>query len=154
MLLHHHNEPGAREEVVSVTTPANFVPLTILHTNDFHGNLELAGSNPGMARAAAVIKQARNAVPNSILLDAGDEMQGSLLSNLKKGEPTIDLFNFVGYDAATFGNHEFDWGQQVLISRTQQADYPFIRANIVVSDTGTALQSAGRYLRSLSRGSR
>ena len=63
-------------------------------------------------------------------------MQGSLLSNLYKGEPTIDLFNFVGYQAATFGNHEFDWGQQVLISRTQQANYPYVVSNLVVSDTG------------------
>jgi 2',3'-cyclic-nucleotide 2'-phosphodiesterase (5'-nucleotidase family) len=118
--------------------PNAVVNVTILHTNDFHGNLEPAGSNPGIARVAAVINQVRAevGVTNTLLLDAGDEMQGSLLSNLKKGEPTIDLFNFVGYQAATFGNHEFDWGQQVLISRTQQANYPFVTANIVVSDTG------------------
>lgn len=134
LLFHHHNQQGLRDEVIGVTVPPNFVPLTILHTNDFHGNLEPAGSNPGMARMAAVIKTARKEVSNSILLDAGDEMQGSLLSNLKKGEPTIDLFNFVGYNAATFGNHEFDWGQQVLISRTQQAAFPYTVANLVVKD--------------------
>jgi len=119
--------------------PSAVVTLTVLHTNDFHGNLELAGSNPGIARVATVINQVRSAVgaANTLLVDAGDEMQGSLLSNLKKGEPTIDLFNFVGYQAATFGNHEFDWGQQVLISRTEQADYPFIAANLVVSDSSS-----------------
>jgi len=55
-----------------------------------------------------VISQTRATLgaANVVLLDAGDEMQGSLLSNLKKGEPTIDLFNFLGYQAATFGNHD------------------------------------------------
>jgi 5'-nucleotidase/UDP-sugar diphosphatase len=100
----------------------------------------LGSSNPGIARVGYIISDViRPAVgaENVVLLDAGDEMQGSLLSNLKKGEPTIDLFNFLGYQAATFGNHEFDWGQPTLISRTQQAQYPFVTANIVVSDSGS-----------------
>jgi 2',3'-cyclic-nucleotide 2'-phosphodiesterase (5'-nucleotidase family) len=116
------------------------VSITILHTNDFHGNLDPAGSTPGIARMAYVISDVVRAsvgVSNVVLLDAGDEMQGNLLSNLKKGEPTIDLFNMLGYQAATFGNHEFDWGRQTLISRTQQANYPFVTANIVVSDSSS-----------------
>lgn len=125
--------------------PNAVVTITVLHTNDFHGQLEptgspLGSSNPGIARVGYIISDViRPAVgaANVVLLDAGDEMQGSLLSNLKKGEPTIDLFNFLGYQAATFGNHEFDWGQPTLISRTQQAQYPFVSANIVVSDSGS-----------------
>jgi uncharacterized repeat protein (TIGR01451 family) len=119
--------------------PSAVVTITLLHTNDFHGQLEASGSIPGITRTAYVINQVRSAVgaANTLLVDAGDEMQGSLLSNLKKGEPTIDLFNFVGYQAATFGNHEFDWGQQTLISRTTQASYPFIAANLVVSDSSS-----------------
>lgn len=138
LLFHHHNAAGLREEVIDVTTPANLVAITLMHTNDFHGNLEPAGSNPGIARLAYKINQVRNEVnrANTLLLDAGDIMQSSLLSNLKKGEPTIDLYNFVGYDVATYGNHEFDWGQQVLISRTLQADFPFVVSNLVVNDTG------------------
>jgi 2',3'-cyclic-nucleotide 2'-phosphodiesterase (5'-nucleotidase family) len=111
-------------------TPITF---TILHTNDFHGQLEASGSNPGMARAAAVVNSVRSTVgADSILLvDAGDEMQGSLLSNLQKGLPTIATFNAMGYNVATFGNHEFDWGQPNLNDRTNQATYPFVSANIV-----------------------
>jgi 2',3'-cyclic-nucleotide 2'-phosphodiesterase (5'-nucleotidase family) len=114
------------------------VNFTILHTNDFHGNLQPAGSNPGMARVATKINEIRGLVgaENTLLLDAGDIMQGTLLSNLFKGESTIDVYNFVGYDVATFGNHEFDWSQTTLISRTTQADFPFVSANIVISDTG------------------
>jgi 2',3'-cyclic-nucleotide 2'-phosphodiesterase (5'-nucleotidase family) len=115
------------------------VTITVLHTNDFHGNLQLSGSNPGMARTAAVITGVTNTVgaANTLLLDAGDIMQSTLLSNLKKGQPTIDVYNFMGYDAATFGNHEFDWSLSTLISRTQQANFPFVTANIVVSNTGS-----------------
>lgn len=124
--------------------PADPVTFTILHTNDFHGQLEPSSadptkaSNPGMARLAAVINSVRTAkgTNNVLLVDAGDEMQGSLLSNIQKGLPTIDVFNAMGYNAATFGNHEFDWGQSVLADRTTQANYPYLTANIVKNDTG------------------
>ncbi len=138
---------NSQASTASVLAPHSVVTITVLHTNDFHGQLEAASctadpcdkGSPGIARVASVISNVRSAVgaSNFVLVDAGDEMQGSLLSNLKKGEPTIDLFNFVDYQAATFGNHEFDWGQQVLISRTAQANYPFVSANIVVSNTGS-----------------
>lgn len=103
-----------------------FVNFTILHTNDFHGNLQLAGSNPGAARVAQKIADVRAAVgtDNVLLFDGGDMMQGSLISNLQKGLPTIDYYRTIGYDAATFGNHEFDWGQTVLSERIAQAEAP------------------------------
>jgi 2',3'-cyclic-nucleotide 2'-phosphodiesterase (5'-nucleotidase family) len=137
--------PVAPVPAAEPLAPGAVVSITILHTNDFHGQLEptgspLGSSNPGIARVGYIISDViRPAVgaANVVLLDAGDEMQGSLLSNLKKGEPTIDLFNLVGYQAATFGNHEFDWGQQTLISRTQQAQFPYVSANIVVSDSSS-----------------
>src|SRR5450759_2570949 len=114
------------------------IPFTILDTNDVHGQLAASGSNPGMARVAAVVNGVRSSVgaSNVLLVDAGDEMQGSLLSNLQKGAPTIATFNAMGYNVATFGNHEFDWGQTVLGDRTTQATYPFVTANIVKNDTG------------------
>ncbi len=113
--------------------------FTILDTNDFHGQLQASGSNPGLARVAAVVNGVRDEVgkDNVLLVDAGDEMQGSLLSNLQKGEPTIAAFNAMGEQVATFGNHEFDWGQTVLAARTSQASYPFVTANIVKNDTGS-----------------
>jgi 2',3'-cyclic-nucleotide 2'-phosphodiesterase (5'-nucleotidase family) len=119
---------------------ANAAPIdfTILHTNDFHGQLEPAGSNPGMARVSQVVNDIKTAVgsDNVLLVDAGDEMQGSLLSNLYHGESVIATFNAMNYDLATFGNHEFDWGQTVLISRTTEATYDFVSANIVLNNTG------------------
>jgi 2',3'-cyclic-nucleotide 2'-phosphodiesterase (5'-nucleotidase family) len=110
----------------AVAAPSSPVSFTILHTNDFHGNLEPSGSNPGAARTAQKIADVRSAVgdENLLVLDAGDIMQGSLLSNIQKGLPTIDYYRTIGYDAATFGNHEFDWGQAVLGDRIAQAEAP------------------------------
>ncbi len=123
-----------------LTAPVSF---TILHTNDFHGQLEPNGSNPGMARVAYFVNTVRSTSTSPVLLvDAGDEMQGSLLSNLGdgtatgKGKPTIATYNAMHYDVATFGNHEFDWGQQNLANRTGEATYPYVTANIVSNDTG------------------
>ena len=64
------------------------VTFTILHTNDFHGQLETSGSNPGSARIATYVNNVRTAVGagNVLLVDSGDEMQGSLLSNTTQGE--------------------------------------------------------------------
>ena len=120
----------------SSLAPSDVVTVTVLHTNDFHGNLQPAGSNPGSARVADVINDVRTAVgaENVALFDAGDIMQSTLLSNLFYGESTIDVYNLMGYDVATFGNHEFDWGQQVLISRTEQAEFPFVAANLTLKD--------------------
>jgi 2',3'-cyclic-nucleotide 2'-phosphodiesterase / 3'-nucleotidase / 5'-nucleotidase len=129
---------GAAQEQNTAGTDAT-VSFTILHTNDFHGNLQLSGSNPGMARVAYKINEIAGEVgiSNLLLLDAGDIMQGTLLSNLFYGASTIDVYNSLHYDAATFGNHEFDWSQTTLISRTEQAEFPFISSNIVISDTGS-----------------
>lgn len=128
----------------AMAAPASPVTFTILHTNDFHGQLEASGSNPGIARVATVVNGIRTTVgaANTLLVDSGDEMQGSLLSNLGdgtangKGLPTIAAFNALGYDVATFGNHEFDWGQVNLANRTTQAAYPYVTANIVKKGAG------------------
>ncbi len=125
--------------------PSNPINFTILHTNDFHGQLELSGSNPGAARVANTIDTVRTAVgaANVLLFDVGDEMQGSLLSNLQKGLPTIDYYRTIGYNAATFGNHEFDWGQAILNDRITQAEaaavidelpMQYVSANITLKD--------------------
>ncbi len=128
----------------ALSAPSVPVTFTILHTNDFHGQLEPSGSNPGMARVAQVVNTIRSAkgASNVLLVDAGDEMQGSLLSNLGdgtatgKGIATVATYNAMGYNVATFGNHEFDWGQVNLQNRINDAAYPYITANIVKNDTG------------------
>jgi 2',3'-cyclic-nucleotide 2'-phosphodiesterase (5'-nucleotidase family) len=142
--------PATITSLPAQAAPPVPVTFTILHNNDFHGQLEPSNtdpnkaSNPGMARTANVVNIVRAAkgAENVLLVDAGDEMQGSLLSNVGdgtptgKGKPTIDVYNSMGYNVATFGNHEFDWGQENLSNRTAEAIYPYVSANIVVNDTG------------------
>jgi 2',3'-cyclic-nucleotide 2'-phosphodiesterase / 3'-nucleotidase / 5'-nucleotidase len=142
---------GTAVPVVSSEMPvtaAGPVTFTVLHTNDFHGNLEPSGSNPGAARVAATVNTVRAGVgeENVLLFDAGDMMQGSLLSNLQQGAPVIADYRTLGYDAATFGNHEFDWGQTVLGNRVAQAEAPatatetpmqMVAANITVKSGDT-----------------
>lgn len=121
--------PGSRSEA---DVPVQ-VKVTILHTNDFHGQLEVYSSNPGAARVAYRIQDIRSTLgaANVLLLDSGDAMQGSLLSNIQKGYPVISVYNAMGYEGMTLGNHDFDWGQTVLSDRLSQAAFPFISANIV-----------------------
>jgi len=119
--------------------------LRVLALNDFHGALEARSWPWSHGRAvggAAALKPwldslARACGCTTIRLDAGDEMQGTLLSNFGFGLPAITAMNAFGIDAAAIGNHEFDWSVDTLRARMAGARYRFLAANI--SDTtGTA----------------
>lgn len=113
--------------------------LRLIGTNDVHGALEprpdangvLRG---GLAYVASAIKHAKAecAPPQctSLLLDGGDEFQGTPASNFAFGRPIVDIFNTLGYAASALGNHEFDWGQDTLRARIRQARYAFLAANV------------------------
>jgi 2',3'-cyclic-nucleotide 2'-phosphodiesterase/3'-nucleotidase/5'-nucleotidase len=119
--------------------------LRVLAINDFHGALEpqvwpWSGGRP--VGGAAALKPwldslARVCFCTSIRLDAGDEMQGTPVSNFKFGRPAIAAFNALGIDAAAIGNHEFDWGVDTLRARMAEARYRWVAANITDS-AGTA----------------
>jgi 2',3'-cyclic-nucleotide 2'-phosphodiesterase (5'-nucleotidase family) len=117
----------------------NIVQATLLHTNDFHGRLETDyKGRGGAAYLSSVINDIRAAVgeENVLLLDAGDEFFAApAISQLLLGESTVDIFNMLGYDLAVFGNHEFDKGQEILIDRVMQSDYPWLGANVVLEGT-------------------
>ena len=115
------------------------VTITILQTNDLHGHLEPdiygRGGSAYMATAINDIRAAEGE-ENVVLMDAGDVYLGAApISQLLLGESTIDIYNMLAYDVAAYGNHEFDKGQTVLISRTLQSNFPWIGANIVISGT-------------------
>lgn len=102
--------------------------LTIMHTNDTHANL---GS---VAKRAGLIKTIRAEKTNSLLLDAGDVFSGTLYFNEFKGQADLALMNYMGYDAMTFGNHEFDLGKsgdghKALADFVRGAEFPFVSAN-------------------------
>jgi 2',3'-cyclic-nucleotide 2'-phosphodiesterase / 3'-nucleotidase / 5'-nucleotidase len=68
----------------------------------------------------------------TILLHGGDVMQGTPVSNLTRGRATIDFYNHIGWHAGALGNHEFDWGLDVLRDRIAQSDFPWLAANIML----------------------
>jgi len=120
---------------------ARYPLFTFLSTNDFHGQLETGmavSSKPvgGAAFNETYINgyEALNPL-GTTLVDAGDMMQGKPISNLLFGESVIDVFNAMDYDVATVGNHEFDWGQEKLLARIDQAEFPFVVGNIFYEGT-------------------
>ena len=113
--------------------------VRIIATNDFHGSLEPRRDSRGILRGgaaalAAEINRARGEchAPGcvSILLDGGDEFQGTPVSNFGYGRPVVTLFNRLGRTASALGNHEFDWGQDTLRARMREAAYPILGANV------------------------
>lgn len=116
--------------------------LRIIGTNDLHGALEPRPDANGVLRggaafAAAVIEKARNECApacETILLDAGDLFQGTVISNLSYGRPVVEYYNRMGYVAAALGNHEFDWGVDTLRARIRDAKYAVLSANLKFAD--------------------
>ena len=114
--------------------------LTILHTNDTHSQIlpEDEKNIGGYARRIGVINQEREADPNLLLLDAGDFSQGTPYFNFFHGRIEVAAMNWMKYDAATLGNHEFDNGLDTLAAILREAQFPIICANY--DCTGTPLE--------------
>jgi 2',3'-cyclic-nucleotide 2'-phosphodiesterase (5'-nucleotidase family) len=114
---------------------ANQVDLKILYVNDFHGFAEPykpTGSDAplgGIAYLAGAVDRARGKQP-SLLLAAGDMIQGNPWANLFRGKSCIDVMNAMRFDAMVVGNHEFDFGPKVLKERMAQARFPVLGANV------------------------
>ncbi len=124
--------------IVPAASAQGPVNITILHTNDFHGNLQVDyKGRGGSANLAGYVNEVKAEVGegNVVLLDAGDTMQGQPISNLLDGASVIDIYNTMGYRAAAIGNHDFDWGQDVLAARVAQSNFPWLAANIVLAGT-------------------
>lgn len=108
--------------------------LTILHTNDLHARLlPLENGNGGFAYLAAVIRRERANCIDCILLNAGDLVQGTPVSTIFHGMPVYQIGNLFGFDAATLGNHEFDYGWQQARNFIDTAKYPIVSSNVIAA---------------------
>jgi 5'-nucleotidase len=118
--------------------------ITILHTNDTHSQIDpLPANDPnagkgGIARRATLVKSVRKENPNTLLVDAGDVLQGTPYFNFYKGEVEYKAMSAVGYDVGTLGNHEFDNGVEALAAALKFANFDIVSANYDVK--GTALE--------------
>ena len=108
--------------------------LSILHTNDIHSRVD--ANNLGYAAIKAVHDSLVSAGENVLLLDAGDFIQGLALGNFSKGSSIVRLMNAVGYDAATLGNHEFDYDASRVLELKDSTNFSLLtNARLAESDT-------------------
>lgn len=112
--------------------------LTILHTSDAHSCIYPLSKNladtmladrGGFLRRINMLKEERKEDPNVLLLDCGDFSQGSPYYTLFKGDVEVSLMNQMGYDAATIGNHEFDYGLENMIRLFKMCKFPIVCSN-------------------------
>lgn len=116
--------------------------LVILHTNDIHGRGVSSDDALGYARIASLKKNLQAQGAEVLLFDAGDFSQGTPLVNLGYGANAIAFMNAVGYDAATLGNHEFDWGADNMLQNVEKAEFTVLCANLTRTSDGTLVLDA------------
>jgi len=128
---------------VAGATCAEGQRLTLLHFNDFHGQLEpytdpeTQASVGGIARLATAVEKVRAEDPGRalLILFAGDLLQGTVTSSLFFGIPDVILFDRLGVDAAVMGNHDLDYGQNTFRHLAAIANFPFLTANVQTQPT-------------------
>ena len=137
--------PGSSPQTSASSSALAADRFQLLHTDDIHGHLDFdtvaSGTSSfqsgGLAMVASQVKALRARAPQrTVLVDGGDAWQGTFISNSNKGEAVTKAMSLMGYDAMTVGNHDFDWGQQVLASRASEASFPFLATNVTESATG------------------
>ena len=103
--------------------------ITLLYTNDVHTYIDREIT---YSRVAAL----KDSYENVLLLDAGDHIQGTAYGSMDKGETIVKLMNATGYDVATLGNHEFDYGMSGCMQAIDWANYPYVSCNFVHQENG------------------
>lgn len=124
-------------------TDGETVTITVLGTSDMHGaitgwNYEGAVDykNSGLSRVKTILDEVKAENPNTVLIDNGDTIQGSILTddlfnlNTDEKNPMVDVMGYIGYDAMVLGNHEFNFGVPVIKKFTEEAKFPVLSANI------------------------
>jgi 5'-nucleotidase / UDP-sugar diphosphatase len=145
------------EQIVSVQVMENnsahqTTDLNLYYINDTHGSILEDGNEMGLAKLGNVVLDEYNTNPyETIFLGGGDLLQGNVLSNYFYGSSMIDMFNYMNLDVFTLGNHEFDWGVDVIteyfnpVTMGMQAQYPLLGANVFYKDTEVRPEHVDAY---------
>ncbi len=105
--------------------------VTILYTNDIHTYID--GD-----LTYSLVAGYRDTLENVLLVDAGDHLQGTAYGGMDNGETIIEIMNAAGYDLATLGNHEFDYGMEGALNAIEWADFPYVSCNFYHVEDGEA----------------
>jgi 5'-nucleotidase len=142
----------------SVVPEADLVVISVLGTNDVHGELVPESNRGGLTTFSGYVAAVRNARTDDgavLLVDAGDMWQGTLESNLSEGAAVVEVYNALGYAAAAIGNHEFDFGpagpkaipeqegddsRGALRQRLSESEFPVLAANLIDTTTNRRVE--------------
>ncbi len=110
--------------------PARQITLTIFHTNDIHARID------NLAKIAWIVKEERKTNANAFFVNAGDNFSGNPIVDqyVPRGEPMQVLMNLMGYNVLELGNHEFDYGQEILGDFMRKANFHILCANVKIPD--------------------
>lgn len=128
-----------------VGSPRAAAPLTILQINDVYATAPV-GDRGGLARVATLKRTLADAGRTPLLVIAGDFLSSSVESTVFKGEQMVAALNAAGLDMATLGNHEFDFGYDVLIRRMSEARWQWVVSNVLDAGTGRPVGNASPYV--------
>ena len=127
--------------------------FVILHTNDVHGYVEASDRCLGMEAVSQLKKDYEKQGYDVLLVDVGDMLQGNSFASFSQGKSLVAVMNAAGYDVMGLGNHDFDYGADVLEQRISEMDFPALAANITVDATGKLFAEANTVF-SLSDGTK
>lgn len=142
----------------------NQTTIKIIYTSDLHGNARPInyGTNEkaelGLAKYATIAKKLREKNPDTIVIDNGDLIQGTpfMMNYVKehpdKKNPMISMMNEIGLDAAVIGNHEFNFGKEILMDAIQTSDFPWLSANILDEQTNQPYFGPPYIIKTLTNG--
>ena len=122
---------GAEE----VTTTAAKSEITVIYTNDVHTYIDKTLS---YATVSAMKQDYQKAGKQALLVDAGDHIQGTAYGGMDEGKTIVQLMNAAGYDIATLGNHEFDYGMARTLATVKEAKFPYVSCNFYHEKNGVA----------------
>ncbi|HEV8426411.1 MAG TPA: 5'-nucleotidase C-terminal domain-containing protein [Pyrinomonadaceae bacterium] len=123
------------------------IKVTLLQVNDVYQFAPVdQGKSGGLARVLTLTKSIRKQNPNTLFLMAGDTISPSVESITYKGAQMIEAWNAIGLDYATFGNHEFDFGPDVLKERMNESKFSWIAANVLDTRTNQPFGDAKRFV--------
>ena len=135
----------AAQQIDDPGAPRGTAALTILQLNDVYSTVPVDGAG-GLARVATLKQRLTREGASTLMLMAGDFLSSSVASTIFKGEQMIAALNAAGLDVATLGNHEFDFGAEILLQRMAEARWQWVVANAIDRTTGKPVGGAAPYI--------